>query len=302
MKELMRSPKGKAIMNSPKGKLIKDRLKNFDTPQHLNHYRQTGISPGILSPSDSNILSATPSKPNAKSALKVSRRKLSLVASGKEDIVQYGKSSTKSRSSKPVQKFQEILPKGSYPMLNVFVPQDSEMVLAPLELASDWPSKERLKYARDFFKRTLEKAVIESRIKQEQLLEPKEEVKPKKEKKKKSVKFLDEDVKYPELKHALEKPSISTGKRSKRNRFPSIKLRESADLEKELTTSAAPFYPDYEDEELEDDLDEDYGADIWKSYVPFTGYKEAKKRRNSTDLFKGHNKRKKNLLLGVHIV
>ncbi|KAK3104028.1 hypothetical protein FSP39_023765 [Pinctada imbricata] len=291
MNELMRSPKGKAIMNSPKGKMIKDKMRYYNTPEHSGSGMETFIkvSPGILSPSDPNLLSATPMKPNTKSALKISRRKLALVASGKEDVEDYDEAGYTGSGSSVV-KFKQIGPNS---VLNCSVVNvvNNDQIPTLASCSSGWPSKEKLKFARDIFKRTLEKAVEEDQMKKK-LQETQAEVKTHvAKKKKKSVKFQENHAKYPELKHALEKPSIS--KRSKRNRFPSIKLRESKDSEKEIN-STTPFYPDHEEEEYDDeDLDEDYGSDIWKSYVPFTGYREAKKRRNSSEIFKVQSKRKK---------
>lgn len=263
LNDLMKSPKGKAIMNSPKGKLLKNKLKSLDTPENAKLRRTYShgfdTSPSVLSPCDPNKMSATPGPYNmdSRNALKMSRRKLTMVLSGKED-------------KEPVSQVTQIVqPNNVIPI----APKISEENFN----YGAWPTKEKLKFARDQFKRTLEQAVEAS--KQRSQVEKEETVVaplPRKKRKKSSQKTES----YPELKQALNQRPQKT---SSRNRMPSIKLRESKETEveikKELSSPASPFYPDYiEDIEYNDDEDEDYEK-LYEDYVPFTGIKQAKKRR-----------------------
>lgn len=249
-------------MNSPKGKLLKNKLKSLDTPEHVKLQRTNSsgfdTSPNVLSPCDPNKMSATPGPYNvdSRNALKMSRRKLTMVLSGKED-------------QEPARKvIQMVQPNKVIPIAPKIPEENSET----------WPTKERLKYARDKFKRTLELAVETSRLKSLVKEEPKvHHQSPRRKRKKNSQKAES----YPELKQALnQRPQKS----SSRNRMPSIKLRESkeseVEIKKELSAPASPFYPDYtEDIEYNDeDDDEDYDK-FYKNYIPFTGLKQAKRRK-----------------------
>ncbi|XP_061187650.1 uncharacterized protein LOC133195741 [Saccostrea echinata] len=263
LNDLMKSPKGKAIMNSPKGKMLQNRLKLYDTPENVKLKRTNSsgfdTSPNVLSPCDPNKMSATPGPYclDSRSALKMSRRKLTMVLSGKEDREPVKKVSVQPCKTQPT-KLIPIAPKLSE--------ENCEM----------WPTKEKLKYARDQFKRTLELAVEASRLQRQVKQEPVVPRSPPRKRKRGSQKA----EKYPELKQALnQRPQKS----SSRNRMPSIKLRESKETEieikKELSAPALPFYPDFEEDiDYNDDDDEDYD-NFYGNYVPFTGLKQAKKRK-----------------------
>lgn len=271
LNDLVKSPKGKAILNSPKGKLLKNKLKSLDTPEHVKFRRTNSsgfdTSPNVLSPCDPNKMSATPGPYNvdSRSALKMSRRKLTMVLSGKED-------------QEPARKvIKMVQPNKVIPIAqpNKVIPIAPKI---PEETSDTWPTKERLKYARDKFKRTLELAVETSRLKSLVKEEPKVHPQSPRRKRKKNSQKAEC---YPELKQALnQRPQKS----SSRNRMPSIKLRESkeseVEIKKELSAPASPFYPDYiEDIEYNDeDDDEDYDK-FYKNYVPFTGLKQAKRRK-----------------------
>lgn len=287
LNDLMKSPKGKAMLNSPKGKLLQNKLKSLDTPENVKLRRTNSsgfdTSPKVLSPCDPNKMSATPGPYNvdSRNALKLSRRKLTMVLSGKED-----KKPTKKvrevaiapkifnenyEQKKPTKKVREVVQPNKITTKHV--------AIAPKILNENyeqWPAKEKLKYARDQFKRTLELAVEASRSQKE----VKEEcVSPPRKRKRNSQKAEN----YPELKQALNRRPQKT---SSRNRMPSIKLRESKESEieikKELSSPASPFYPDYEEDIEYNDDEEDY-EHFYKTYVPFTGLKQAQRRKKACD-------------------
>jgi hypothetical protein len=292
LNDLMKSPKGKAMLNSPKGKLLQNKLKSLDTPENVKLQRTNSsgfdTSPTVLSPCDPNKMSATPGPYNvdSRNALKLSRRKLTMVLSGKED-------------KKPTKKVREVQPNKVFQLSNTVQPrkvvqpskviQSSNIITKPIAIApkisnenyEQWPTKEKLKYARDQFKRTLEQAVETSRLQtevsraQKEMREERVSLPPKKRKRNSQ-----KTESYPELKQALNR---RPQKMSSRNRMPSIKLRESKESEieikKEFTSPASPFYPDYEEDIDYNDDDEDDYEQFYKSYVPFTGLKQAQKRR-----------------------
>ncbi|OWF48314.1 uncharacterized protein LOC110453238 [Mizuhopecten yessoensis] len=253
LNEIMNSPKGKAIMNSPKGKKLKERMRLFDTaPGQEEFTTVVDHRLGILSPADTNKPGITPMKPDAQRALKMSKRKLSMGTIN-----------------------QPLRPSftNSLPTLAPATNENSQPVT--------WPSQERLKFARSNFKDILKKAVMkvesaEAAYKtQLKLQQTAAATKTNRRQKGKSDK-------YPQLSKALSRPSIPD---SSDDQQPMRKSERKSHVSSGMLLSGCQLQDDWYNPE-EDDDDED-----WQGDLPFTGFKQATKRRKK--IVSGQSKRRK---------
>ncbi|XP_060078947.1 uncharacterized protein LOC132558408 [Ylistrum balloti] len=254
LKEIINSPKGKAIMNSPKGKKLKERMRLFDTPPGQEEFtRVLDHSQGILCPSDTNKPGITPMKPDAQRALKLSKRKLSM-----------GTINQPLRSSYT----------SSLPTLAPATNENNQPVL--------WPSQERLKFARSNFKDILRKAVqkvesAEAAFKAQQKLQSAAATTTKTGRRQKG-----KSDKYPQLSKALSRPSIPN---DSEDQLPTRKSERKSQMSAGMLLSGCNLQDDWYNPE-EDDDDEDWCGDL-----PFTGFKQATKRKKK--IVTGPTKRRK---------
>lgn len=254
MNEMIRSPKGKAfvdrMMKSPKGKLMKNQLDYGFTNLPLQ------CSPQI---SDAKKLSATPMKPEIKGMLKMSNSKRRLAMTDPNIGNSQGRLDNECMPHNILRR-----PKTE------FVPIQPKENIQPIV----WPSKERLKFARAQFTRTLANAVQRvsqeaSNIKRVKFQEPFEP--------------SSKPDKYPEIKQALERPAGQV----KSSKAPfSIRIEPLYDRPNE-TCVYVPFMENNDNEtssyyNYDDDSDDD---ETWTAELPFS-----QKRTRSSN---GQSKRKK---------
>ncbi|XP_033746736.1 uncharacterized protein LOC117331887 [Pecten maximus] len=253
LKEIINSPKGKAIMSSPKGKKLKERMRLFDA--HPGQEELTSVSDhsrGILCPADTNKPGITPMKPDAQRALKMSKRKLSMGTIN-----------------------QPLRPSftNSLPTLAPAINENDQPVV--------WPSQERLKFARSNFKDILRKAVqkVESA---EAAFKAQQKMKSTTTTTKTGRRQKGKSDKYPQLSKALSRPSIPNDSDDQQ---PTRKSERKSHMSAGLLLSGCNLQDDWYNPE-EDDDDED-----WRGDLPFTGFKQATKRRKK--MITGQTKRRK---------
>lgn len=229
--DIMNSPKGKAMMQSPKGKVLKDKLHYLESSGCRVNKKNNSPSVTVLTASDPNKMSATPIKPDLRASQKMSKRRLAMSAS-KENLDRLTISPGLYTFSKHT--------------------EEEENIPGPLEL--HWPETERLKFARDQFKLTLDRA-LQKMSKQHQSNTKSQVIK-------KTIKG--KSVKYPELSQALSRPSgqSKTGQ---------LNMKGSR---KNVSLSFVPLSSVYDDDE-EDDDDDDWDGDI--PFMP-----SQRKRKSST--------------------
>ncbi|XP_069141474.1 uncharacterized protein [Argopecten irradians] len=253
LKEIINSPKGKSIMNSPKGKKLKERMRLFDT--HPGQEQYTSIvehNQGILCPTDTNKPGITPMKPDAQRALKMSKRKLSMGTINQP---------LKTSVSK------------SLPTLAPAPKENTQPVV--------WPSQERLKFARSNFKDILKKAVqqaenAEAAYRAQQKRTHSSTSATAKTGRRQKAKA----DKYPQISKALSRPSLVNDEDDQQP------TRKSERMSAGMLLSGCNLQDYCYNPEEEDDDDEDWCGDL-----PFTGFKQATKRRKKP--VTGQTKRRK---------
>lgn len=246
MNEIIRSPKGKAfvdkMMKSPKGKVMRHQLDCRNTDSRLQE------SPSF---SDAKKLSATPMKPELHGMLKMSNSKRRLTMT--DTSIRNEQLGTDTEIDMVIQ--QSIMKKSKENYKQILPKENLEPVV--------WPSKERLKFARAQFQKTLQMAIQ----------------KVSEDTQKKKVKFHDsvktKSDKYPEIKQALSRPAgqVKTVKRQ----FPKIKplnvdpknlylpFTESSENSVSLSQSYIAY---------DDDSDED------ETWLPFSSSQKSGKNSN----------------------
>ena len=249
MKCLMRSPKGKSIMSSPKGKMIKNRMRQLDDKTALLPISTNARNDMFRG---TQKVGATPMKQDAQKVSKMSKRKLSMA-------------SPSSRSNPPVH-----------------IVQGQISTLPPIAKKQKtlWPTQQKLLFARNQFRLTLEKAVQSVKESYAAVEAAAEESKNKKVKGK--------PAKYPQLSKALSQPKARNSLMISDN-DPSMqqaRKRPAKNISAGKLLSGVHFenedWMQYSDDE--NDLD-------WKGDLPFTGLKQAQARKKKT--VKISNKRRK---------